>query len=377
MATSARSLSRLASSVKRQTPSGQNLTRCSCPIAWQSHRRFSATPAPFHRKSKATDPLLDSGNFADIPEMQKVMRHELQRAFNSIDERDAPLDTEMRRVKVGFWGDADPDEYAKTPDDDNFKDDTITSMAHAELEQHRELREYARIIAWDMPSLTALAKPFHLPQQDQILRFRYTTYMGENHPAESKVVVEFCSKDLRPTYLTEAQRITLLKIVGPRYNPDKDTIRMSCEKFPTRAQNKRYLGDLVQSLITEAKEGDSFADIPLDLRHHKPRKPPLNFPSRWNMTKKRAEELAEERKEREIALQKLPVVDGNEAIAIAVRSLPGLSQASPRGVGAGQKEAVGVRVQRGRNPLRQRSISPQAGICSCMYGNISSLLREF
>jgi small subunit ribosomal protein S35 len=39
--------------------------------------------------------------------------------------------------------------------DDDFHDDEITSMAHAEVELHREIREYARIAAWDMPLLTS------------------------------------------------------------------------------------------------------------------------------------------------------------------------------------------------------------------------------
>lgn len=40
--------------------------------------------------------------------------------------------------------------------DDVFGEDDMTSMAHAELEEHRELREYARIAAWDMPSLSGM-----------------------------------------------------------------------------------------------------------------------------------------------------------------------------------------------------------------------------
>lgn len=40
--------------------------------------------------------------------------------------------------------------------DDVFGEDDMTSMAHTELEEHRELREYARIAAWDMPSLSGM-----------------------------------------------------------------------------------------------------------------------------------------------------------------------------------------------------------------------------
>jgi small subunit ribosomal protein S35 len=98
---------------------------------------------------------------------------------------------------------------------------------------------------------TELAKPFEPPGKDQPLRFRYTTYLGEEHPAEKKVVLQFCTKDMPD--LTEVQREKLIKLVGVRYNPESDVVKMSCEMFETQAQNKRYLGDLVDTLLREAR----------------------------------------------------------------------------------------------------------------------------
>ena len=94
------------------------------------------------------------------------------------------------------------------------------------------------------------AKPFEPPRSGEALRFRYTTYMGEFHPAEKKVVVEFSPRDLG---LTNVQQLKLAKIAGARYNPEKRIIRMSCEMFEHQAQNKRYLGDLVEKMVAEAK----------------------------------------------------------------------------------------------------------------------------
>lgn len=74
--------------------------------------------------------------------------------------------------------------------------------------------------------------------------------MGEFHPAEKKVVVEFSPEDFG---LTEIQQMKLRKLAGPRYNPEKETIKMSCESFEHQAQNKRYLAELVEKLVTEAK----------------------------------------------------------------------------------------------------------------------------
>lgn len=53
--------------------------------------------------------------------------------------------------------------------------------------------------------------------------------------------------------LTQAQRDKLIKLLGPRFNPETGIVRMSCESFETQAQNKRYLGDMVEKLLTEAR----------------------------------------------------------------------------------------------------------------------------
>ena len=120
--------------------------------------------------------------------------------------------------------------------------------------------------------------------------------MGETHPGAKKIVVEFCTRDLR--HLTEPQRIKLIKLVGSRYNPENDIVKMSSEMFETPAQNKRYLGDLVDTLIEEAKnEKDMFEDVPLDFRHHK-FKPKMEFPDAWKLTREKRARLEEDRKRR-------------------------------------------------------------------------------
>lgn len=199
-----------------------------------------------------------------------------------------------------------------------------------------------------------LAKPFTLPPQTHILRFRYATYMGEQHPAEPKVVVELASRDLTPKYLTEAQRQTFLKLVGPRYNPQTDIVKMSAEQFSSRAQNKRYLADVVNTLIQEAKKGDSFADIPLDLRHHKPKFRP-QFPESWNMTKERRQQLAARRKERLAAeSSREAIVNGNQIVSEAVLALPELNPAlRARATEEREKVAVKVGARSAKRPVRR------------------------
>ncbi|KAJ5086806.1 hypothetical protein NUU61_008113 [Penicillium alfredii] len=278
------------------------------------------------------------------PQKRAAAFAELEKKVSEVD-RNAPIYTEEKRgIPRGFWAEDEEDELAHASDGPtNKNDDEITSAAHAELELHRELREYARITAWDMPMLSKLAKPFTLPSETHILRFRYTTYMGEQHPAEPKVVVELASQDLTPKHLTEAQRQTFLKLVGLRYNPQTDIVRMSCEKFNSSAQNKRYLADLVNSLIKEAKEGDSFADIPLDLRHHKP-KIRQKFPESWNMTEERRQQLAARRAERVSAENAERVlVNGNEVVSNAFQALPEFNPAL-KAKATDERERVAVKV---------------------------------
>lgn len=208
--------------------------------------------------------------------------------------RDALTDNRKEREKPGFWNYESDEDLGE---DEVFQSDDISSMGHGELELHREVREYSRYAAWEMPLLSKLAKPFELPSPSQPLRFRYTTYMGEQHPAARKVVLEFAPKDLKgPAGLDDAQITKLIKLCGVRYNPETQIVKMSCESFDTQAQNKRYLGDLVDKLVKEAKDTtDMFEDVPIDRRHVK-KKPFFHFPEQWKLTPERRKALEEKRK---------------------------------------------------------------------------------
>lgn len=75
-----------------------------------------------------------------------------------LDREEGPLDFPTPRVRpqeVGFWADDEEDEFAAQVEDadDDWQPEHITSVAESELEVHREIREYYRVIAWDMPLL--------------------------------------------------------------------------------------------------------------------------------------------------------------------------------------------------------------------------------
>ncbi|KAK4150716.1 mitochondrial ribosomal subunit protein-domain-containing protein [Chaetomidium leptoderma] len=237
---------------------------------------------------------------AALADWKKTPRHkqaQFEDLAQKLTDQSAPLRRAYQPKKDSFWNaeETDTDLITGEVGEDDFEEDDIMALGHAKLEEHREFREYARIAVWEMPLLSKLAKPFQPPTADEVLRFRYTTYMGEFHPADRKVVVEFSPQDFPG--LNEAQQLKLKKLAGSRYNPEKDIIKISCERFEHQAQNKRYLGDLVDQMITTAKDPtDMFEDIPLDTRHHK-FKPQIKFPKEWYMTEERKKELEAQRKQ--------------------------------------------------------------------------------
>ncbi|KAF2642527.1 hypothetical protein P280DRAFT_423273 [Massarina eburnea CBS 473.64] len=232
---------------------------------------------------KATQPeAIEEARRKGLRDIPLINNDELQT------EEDFEIPDGPKNVRPGFWAEGEPD---MGPDDDYYADD-LTSLGHGELEKHRELREYARLIAWELPLLNQLARPYVPPTATTPFRFRYTSYLGERHPAINKVVVEFSPSDID---LLSIQRDKLIKLAGVRYNPDTDLVKLSCEKFDTQAQNKRFLGETITKLLDEAKDDkDTFADVPFDFRHHKP-KVRHEFPKEWILTPERKLYLEEKR----------------------------------------------------------------------------------
>lgn len=72
------------------------------------------------------------------------------RDFESMVPEDEPVMKEPK-ITQGFFS---LGEESEDPGEDpEFEADDISTTAHAELEQVREMREFARVMAWDMPLL--------------------------------------------------------------------------------------------------------------------------------------------------------------------------------------------------------------------------------
>ncbi len=120
----------------------------------------------------------------------------------------------------------------------------------------------------------------------------------------------------------------VIKLAGPRYNPSTNIVKLSCEKFDTQSQNKRFLGDTISNLINEAKNGkDSFEDVPFDFRHHTPKKK-VEFPKEWVLTKERKQYL-EDKRQKTAYLEDQRAGNGQlvDGIKVLETSLPLMSEA--------------------------------------------------
>ena len=87
-------------------------------------------------------------------ELEKRIEAKMERKFRFQDEEEE-IQPRKRKLKQTFMnmGEHEPWEEDTTMPDD---DDDIPTLAHQELEQHREMRHYARLAAWEMPLLSSM-----------------------------------------------------------------------------------------------------------------------------------------------------------------------------------------------------------------------------
>lgn len=79
---------------------------------------------------------------------------EASRAALEVSQEIDPEDFKYPKINPGVMAEGEDDEQG-SGEDEEFKGDDISSAGHGELEQHREMREYARIAAWEMPLLSS------------------------------------------------------------------------------------------------------------------------------------------------------------------------------------------------------------------------------
>lgn len=88
------------------------------------------------------------------PEVESELQGEVSQAVYETSEEVPREASTVQRIKPGFFAMGELEEQ-DSGEDEEFEGDDITSLGHGELEQHREMRHYARIAAWEMPLLSS------------------------------------------------------------------------------------------------------------------------------------------------------------------------------------------------------------------------------
>lgn len=139
--------------------------------------------APEERKAFDEENKRMVTQFNDVSVRSKIFA-ELEKEVNQIERAEDIRFEDSKMAQRGFWAEDEDDEFALVEDgDEEVNDDEITSMAHAEMEFHREMRQYARIAAWDMPMLSSKLQlgsilnlvPMVSLLHDLLTRLRYRT----------------------------------------------------------------------------------------------------------------------------------------------------------------------------------------------------------
>ena len=80
-------------------------------------------------------------------------------------------------------------------------------------------------------------------------RFALPPYVS---PGEHRVTVKVALKAI--PFENDQEKEIFLEIVGSRFNPKKGDLQLSSEKFASRIENKRYLVDMIEKIVLNARK---------------------------------------------------------------------------------------------------------------------------
>lgn len=80
-------------------------------------------------------------------------------------------------------------------------------------------------------------------------RFALPPYVS---PGEHRVTVKVALSAI--PFENEREKDVFIQIVGSRYDPKKGDLQLSSEKFASRIENKRYLVDMIERIVSNARE---------------------------------------------------------------------------------------------------------------------------
>ena len=149
----------------------QRRTLTSSPLRWRPAKNpGEEDPEAAESEEPSSDYNFVETMLADIPakdrspemeveleELRTQLENQESNMHDGLDEMSAKLFKEPRPQRDSFWFDEEDDD--PTTQDivgDEFDEDDIPTMAHGKLDEVREYRHYARIVAWEMPMLASM-----------------------------------------------------------------------------------------------------------------------------------------------------------------------------------------------------------------------------
>jgi small subunit ribosomal protein S35 len=100
--------------------------------------------------------------------------------------------------------------------------------------------------------------PYQPPKQTNIIKLRTVYTLGQpDHPGSRKAVITLSIQDL----ISKGEKLLQSKksqhkfklLAGQRWNPQDDSLKISCDDFPTFNMNAKWCSDVLDSLIAEAR----------------------------------------------------------------------------------------------------------------------------
>lgn len=111
----------------------------------------SLTPDERQKMENVDSALRD--HFAKDSRTHREMEDNIAAELEALDFEFPAGPVEREPKNNGFFQMGEKEDIG--PDEDDFQGDDISSLGHGELEQTREIREYARLAGWEMPLLAS------------------------------------------------------------------------------------------------------------------------------------------------------------------------------------------------------------------------------
>ena len=88
------------------------------------------------------------------PEVESSISAEVSSAAYAVATESPQADVPINPIRPGLMSMGEIEEQ-DSGEDEEWGEDDMTSLGHGELEKHREMREYARLAAWELPLLSS------------------------------------------------------------------------------------------------------------------------------------------------------------------------------------------------------------------------------